>query len=209
MSDKKVDEMIVDLNKYKLEDYWIRIEETPENEVINQYQFLYEFVFVKEGVLHVENKNHQILNFFSGGDVINQQIFGVTASKKLNFICDEKTSLVYINREYFLNFATNNPAYMKWFLDATERNNKNLYNEIIKYDYPTKERIVHALQYLCNKLRMEKIEGFQRIPFYMDNEKIANYVGVSCKEFTKILPILISKQLLEKRNEGLYVKNVD
>ncbi|MBC1528679.1 Crp/Fnr family transcriptional regulator, partial [Listeria seeligeri] len=84
MSDKKVDEMIVDLNKYKLEDYWIRIEETSENEVINQYQFLYEFVFVKEGVLHVENKNHQILNFFSDGDVINQQIFGVTASKKLN-----------------------------------------------------------------------------------------------------------------------------
>ncbi len=148
-------------------------------------------------------------NISTDGDVINQQIFGVTASKKLNFICDEKTSLVYINREYFLNFATNNPAYMKWFLDATERNNKNLYNEIIKYDYPTKERIVHALQYLCNKLRMEKIEGFQRIPFYMDNEKIANYVGVSCKEFTKILPILISKQLLEKRNEGLYVKNVD
>ncbi|MBF2643095.1 hypothetical protein [Listeria seeligeri] len=55
-------------------------------------------------------------------------------------------------------------------------------------------------------MKVESEEGFQPIPTYMDNEKIANYAGVFVKELYEALSVLIKKNLLEKRHNVLYVK---
>lgn len=135
--------MIRDLNKNKLEKNWIRCEKLSKK--IDTETFQDEFIIITKGILHVENKKFHILHFFSNGDIINHQVAIISGENELRLICDTEVSLIYIDREFFFNYATNKPSYMEWLLEATLVNNKNLYNELIKYDLSAEDRIVYNL----------------------------------------------------------------
>ncbi|AIS60272.1 cyclic nucleotide-binding domain-containing protein [Listeria ivanovii] len=207
MYDTEVKEMVDDLEFNKLEDAWIRTLNFTANEQILHKQFIDEFIIVKEGVLHIENNGYQILRFFTSGDIINQQIAVISEDKELQIICDTDVSVVFINREYFLNFASNKTSYLKWLLNATLTNNKNLYKELFKNDLPEEERIVTSLKMLCDKLKVESESGLQKIPSYLNKTKIAKYAGVFRKELNEDISVLIRKELLDQRRGALYVKN--
>ncbi|MBC8922223.1 Crp/Fnr family transcriptional regulator, partial [Escherichia coli] len=110
---------------------------------------------------------------------------------ELRLVCDTDVSLIFIDREYFLNYATNKPSYMEWLLEETLINNKNLYNELIKYDLSAEERIVYALQYLCDKLEIESENGYQQIPKYINKIKMAKYGKIST---VKIALLMLEKE---------------
>ncbi|EEP7574803.1 Crp/Fnr family transcriptional regulator, partial [Listeria monocytogenes] len=74
MFNEKVKEMIRELDKYKLQDKWVRFEKFSKNKKIDSETFQDEFIIITNGILHVENKIFQILHFFSNGDIINQQV---------------------------------------------------------------------------------------------------------------------------------------
>lgn len=63
--------MIRELDKYKLQDKWVRFEKLSKNKKIDSETFQDEFIIITNGILHVENKIFQILHFFSNGDIIN------------------------------------------------------------------------------------------------------------------------------------------
>ncbi|EFS02247.1 nucleotide-binding domain-containing protein [Listeria seeligeri FSL S4-171] len=154
----------------------------------------------------MENKKFQILHFFSNGDIINQQVASISGENELHLVCDTEVSLVFIDREYFLNYATNKPSYMEWLLEATLVNNKNLYNELIKYDLSAEERIVYALQYLCEKLEIESEDGYQQIPKYINKMKMAKYGKISRKLLNEKLLLLIDKEILKEKQGKFYIK---
>ncbi|MBC1515775.1 Crp/Fnr family transcriptional regulator [Listeria immobilis] len=207
MYDTEVKEMVDDLEFNKLEGAWIRTLNFTANEQILHKQFIDEFIIVKEGVLHIENNGYQILRFFTSGDIINQQIAVISEDKELQIICDTDVSVVFINREYFLNFASNKTSYLKWLLNATLTNNKNLYKELFKNDLPEEERIVTSLKMLCDKLKVESENGLQKIPSYLNKTQIAKYAGVFRKELNEDISVLIRKELLDQQRGALYVKN--
>ncbi|MBC6178925.1 Crp/Fnr family transcriptional regulator [Listeria welshimeri] len=198
--------MVQELNKYKLKDKWIRCEKLSKNKIIKGETFLDEFIIIANGILHVENKKFQILHFFSNGDIINQQVASISGENELHLVCDTEVSLVFIDREYFLNYATNKPSYMEWLLEATLVNNKNLYNELIKYDLSAEERIVYALQYLCEKLEIESEDGYQQIPKYINKMKMAKYGKISRKLLNEKLLLLIDKEVLKEKQGRFYIK---
>ncbi|KKD45882.1 cyclic nucleotide-binding domain-containing protein [Listeria seeligeri] len=206
MYNEKVKEMVQELNKYKLKDKWIRCEKLSKNKIIKGETFLDEFIIIANGILHVENKKFQILHFFSNGDIINQQVASISGENELHLVCDTEVSLVFIDREYFLNYATNKPSYMEWLLEATLVNNKNLYNELIKYDLSAEERIVYALQYLCEKLEIESEDGYQQIPKYINKMKMAKYGKISRKLLNEKLLLLIDKEILKEKQGKFYIK---
>ncbi|MBC1470291.1 Crp/Fnr family transcriptional regulator [Listeria seeligeri] len=206
MYNEKVKEMVQELNKYKLKDKWIRCEKLSKNKIIKGETFLDEFIIIANGILHVENKKFQILHFFSNGDIINQQVASISGENELHLVCDTEVSLVFIDREYFLNYATNKPSYMEWLLEATLVNNKNLYNELIKYDLSAEERIVYALQYLCEKLEIESEDGYQQIPKYINKMKMAKYGKISRKLLNEKLLVLIDKEVLKEKQGRFYIK---
>ncbi|WP_270996008.1 Crp/Fnr family transcriptional regulator [Listeria seeligeri] len=206
MYNEKVKEMVQELNKYKLKDKWIRCEKLSKNKIIKGETFLDEFIIIANGILHVENKKFQILHFFSNGDIINQQVASISGENELHLVCDTEVSLVFIDREYFLNYATNKPSYMEWLLEATLVNNKNLYNELIKYDLSAEERIVYALQYLCEKLEIENEDGYQQIPKYINKMKMAKYGKISRKLLNEKLLLLIDKEILKEKQGKFYIK---
>ncbi|MBC1755317.1 Crp/Fnr family transcriptional regulator [Listeria seeligeri] len=206
MYNEKVKEMVQELNKYKLKDKWIRCEKLSKNKIIKGETFLDEFIIIANGILHVENKKFQILHFFSNGDIINQQVASICGENELHLVCDTEVSLVFIDREYFLNYATNKPSYMEWLLEATLVNNKNLYNELIKYDLSAEERIVYALQYLCEKLEIESEDGYQQIPKYINKMKMAKYGKISRKLLNEKLLLLIDKEVLKEKQGRFYIK---
>lgn len=206
MYNEKVKGMVQELNKYKLKDKWIRCEKLSKNKNIKGETFLDEFIIIANGILHVENKKFQILHFFSNGDIINQQVASISGENELHLVCDTEVSLVFIDREYFLNYATNKPSYMEWLLEATLVNNKNLYNELIKYDLSAEERIVYALQYLCEKLEIESEDGYQQIPKYINKMKMAKYGKISRKLLNEKLLLLIDKEILKEKQGKFYIK---
>ncbi|MBC1342405.1 Crp/Fnr family transcriptional regulator [Listeria welshimeri] len=203
MFNENVKEMIRDLNKNKLEKNWIRCEKLSKNKKIDTETFQDEFIIITNGILHVENKKFHILHFFSNGDIINQQVAAISGENELSLICDTEVSLVYIDREFFLNYATNKPSYMEWLLEATLVNNKNLYNELIKYDLSAEDRIVYTLQYLCEKLEIESENGYQQIPKYINKIKMAKYGKISRKQLNEKIMLLLNKKIL-KENKGIY-----
>ncbi|MBC1484150.1 Crp/Fnr family transcriptional regulator [Listeria sp. FSL L7-1485] len=209
MYNEEVKEMVQELDKYKLKDKWIRYVKLSKNKIIKGETFLDEFIIITNGILHVENKKFQILHFFSNGDIINQQVAAISGENELHLVCDTDVSLVFVDREYFLNYATNKPSYMEWLLEATLVNNKNLYNELIKYDLSAEERIVYALQYLCEKLEIESIDGYQEIPKYINKMKMAKYGKISRKLLNEKLLLLIEKEVLKEKQGRFYIKKVE
>lgn len=209
MYNEKVKEMVQELDKYKLKDKWIRYVKLSKNKTIKGETFLDEFIIITNGILHVENKKFQILHFFSNGDIINQQVAAISGKNELHLVCDTDVSLVFVDREYFLNYAANKPSYMEWLLEATLVNNKNLYNELIKYDLSAEERIVYALQYLCEKLEIESKDGYQEIPKYINKMKMAKYGKISRKLLNEKLLLLIEKEVLKEKQGRLYIKKVE
>ncbi|HBM3991245.1 TPA: Crp/Fnr family transcriptional regulator, partial [Listeria innocua] len=107
---------------------------------------------------------------------------------------------------YFLNYATNKPSYMEWLLEETLINNKNLYNELIKYDLSAEERIVYALQYLCDKLEIESENGYQQIPKYINKIKMAKYGKISRKQLNEKIILLLGKKVLKEKKGRFYIK---
>lgn len=208
MFNENVKEMIRDLNKNKLEKNWIRFEKLPKNKKIDTETFQDEFIIITKGILHVENKKFHILHFFSNGDIINHQVAIISGENELRLICDTEVSLIYIDREFFLNYATNKPSYMEWLLEATLVNNKNLYNELIKYDLSAEDRIVYTLQYLCEKLEIESENGYQQIPKYINKIKMAKYGKISRKQLNKKISLLLNKKILKESKGTYYIKKV-
>ncbi len=202
----KTDEILKDLNTNKLDNSWINFEKLVKNSIIDGNRFLNEFIVVHDGIMHMENKNAQILHFFSKGDVINQQVSGLNLEKNLFLVCDTDVEMTFVNREYFLNFATNKPSYMEWLLEMTLLNNMNLYNELIKYDFSTEGRVVYTLQYLCEKLKTNQKNDYFIVPAFINKVKLAKYGNISRKQLDKILESLTKKELIRIEDKRFYVK---
>ncbi|EAF2131226.1 Crp/Fnr family transcriptional regulator, partial [Listeria monocytogenes] len=54
MFNEKVKEMIRELDKYKLQDKWVRFEKLSKNKKIDSETFQDEFIIITNGILHVE-----------------------------------------------------------------------------------------------------------------------------------------------------------
>lgn len=64
MFNEKVKEMIRELDKYKLQDKWVRFEKLSKNKKIDSETFQDEFIIITNGILHVENKKIPDTSFF-------------------------------------------------------------------------------------------------------------------------------------------------
>lgn len=56
--------MIRELDKYKLQDKWVRFEKLSKNKKIDSETFQDEFIIITNGILHVENKKIPDTSFF-------------------------------------------------------------------------------------------------------------------------------------------------
>lgn len=202
----EVREMVAELDRNKLDESWVRKERFARNEVIQNETFRKEFFIVARGVLHLENKNFRIIHFFFNGDVVNRQIAMINIEKELELVCDTEVLLIYVNREYFFDFATKKPLFLKWLLEETLYNNKKLYHELIKKELPIEKRIILSLQYICERSNEETDCESQQVPIYMNKMKIAKYAGVFCTELFEKWSLLINENVVEEKDGLLFIK---
>ncbi|MBC1418493.1 Crp/Fnr family transcriptional regulator [Listeria fleischmannii] len=206
MLKNKTSEILLDLNQNKADSDWVRIMSIPKTSSIPGKYFKEEFIIVLEGVLHLGNKNKQIILFFSEGDVINQQVSDLNITNKLELICDTDVKLAFVYREYFLNFATNKPSYLEWLLEMSLSNNLNLYNEIMKHDYSTEDRLMYSLRYLSKKLNISCEDGFCKLPPFINKVNLSKYSNLSRKYLDIMLDSLVQQNLIRIESKSIYVK---
>lgn len=197
--------ILEDLETNKLDDAWMNSQKLAKNSIINDDRFKNEFIIIHDGVLHLQNANTQIIHFFSKGDVINQQVSNLNLIEKLYLVCDTEVELTFINREYFFNFAVNKPSYLEWLLEMTLMNNLNLYNELIKYEFSTENKIVHTLQHLCIKLNTECQNNYLVVPPFINKYKLAKYSNISRTQLDKTLVSLNRKEMIKIENKTFHV----
>ncbi|WP_439443109.1 Crp/Fnr family transcriptional regulator [Listeria aquatica] len=197
---KKVDllKMIRDLDENKVSKSDVKFESIKQNEVLDVEKLTHHLLIIESGTLHLENKNFQILHFFSKENVIHQSPFELGLQDKLRLVTDTPVKIIFINREYFLNFAANKMSYMEWLLEAIMKNSSGLCFELMKYDLPTESRITYTMQKLCDKddVTVDN-RGFREMPRYMNKMKLAKYGGVSRKNLDLKLEILKEKKHVE------------
>lgn len=203
---KQTQSIIDDLEINKLDSSWIVSQKLVKNSIINDDRFKNEFIIIYDGILHMQNADTQIIHFFSRGDVINQQVSSLNLEEKLFLVCDTDVELAFINREYFFNFAVNKPSYMEWLLEKTLMNNLNLYNELIKYEFSTENKVIHTLQHLCNKLGAQRKNNYFVLPSFINKFKLAKYCNISRTQLNKTLDSLIQKEVIQIENKIICVK---
>ncbi len=199
--------IIKDLKRNQADSTWVRQMDLVKNTLISGKYFKNEFMIVMDGILHLENKNKQIILFFSKGDVINQLVSELSTNNNLQLVCDTDVTLTFVYREYFLNFATNKPSYLKWFLDMSLVNNMNLYDELIKYQYPSEERLLSSLKTLCEKLSISERNGYYQIPVFISKVTLSKYSNISRQQLDMLLATLIQKNVIKMEQRTLYFKS--
>ncbi|WP_088809159.1 MULTISPECIES: Crp/Fnr family transcriptional regulator [Listeria] len=207
MKNKETVKVIKDLEKNQAEPTWVRRMDLIKSTMISGKYFKEEFMIVIDGTMHLESRNKQIILFFSDGDVINQQVSELSIHNDLQLVCDTDVKVVFVYREYFLNFATNKPTYLKWFLDISLLNNMNLYNELIKYQYSSEERLMCSLKMICEKLNIKIEKGYYQIPSFINKITLSKYSHISRQQLDILLAALIKKREIKMDNRTLYIRN--
>lgn len=103
--------LIGELEHNTPEKVWIVREELNISEVFEIQKLEAHFILVLEGVLRMENEHQQILHYFRENNVIYQSPYELRVQNKLRLVAETPAHIVLLHREFFLNYATNQPAY--------------------------------------------------------------------------------------------------
>lgn len=187
---------------------WITIEKVNQKSVIDNRKLYSDFLIILEGTLHLENRNSQILHFFTNSHIIYHSPFDLGIENQLKIIANTDMEVAFVNREFFLNFAANKPSYMEWLLTSVLRNSSGLCFELMKHDLPTEPRITYTLQSFCDTLDLasDDEDEYVEIPSYLNKSKLANYGNVSRKNLNEKLDILEEKDRVKRTANKLYIR---
>ncbi|MBC2285444.1 Crp/Fnr family transcriptional regulator [Listeria booriae] len=188
---------------------WITIETVDKKTIIDNQKLYNDFLIILDGTLHLENKNSQILHFFTNSHIIYHSPFDLGIENQLRIIANTDMEVAFVNREFFLNFAANKPSYMEWLLTAVLRNSSGLCFELMKHDLPTEPRITYTLQSFCDTLDLQADddeEEYVEIPSYLNKSKLAHYGNVSRKNLNEKLDILEEKEEVKRADNKLYIR---
>lgn len=124
---------------------------------------------------------------------------------QLKLVCDQTAKIVFVDREYFLNFAANKASYMEWLLTSVLSNTSALCFELMKHDLPADERIVYTLQRLCQKTQPVAKEEYYEVPNFLNKTKMAQYGAMSRKNLYNKLEVLEESEQVKQKNEKVFV----
>ncbi|WP_255377786.1 MULTISPECIES: Crp/Fnr family transcriptional regulator [unclassified Listeria] len=199
--------MVEDLNQSKVYPSHVAFETIQRNQTLEIQKMDTHIVIILEGCFHLENKTFQILQFFVPGNVIHQSPYKMGVHDQLRLISDSETQVAFVNREFFLNFASNKIEYMEWLLNAVTENSSAFCFELMKFDLPTDKRIIYTLQTFCQKVEAPEINGYFEIPSFITKTMLSKYGGVSRKTLDKILINLVNQNLLKREDGNTFVKS--
>ncbi|MBA3926753.1 Crp/Fnr family transcriptional regulator [Listeria rustica] len=160
----------------------VRIIDYLEKEILPTHLLANNIIFVKHGVLHTEVKVDNefcIFNFIQSGEVFYPNHLDEIEERQVVVDCD--TTLIILNYEFFLNYATMKPPYMKWLLEKT-----NLHLQKVLYE-STKQKdqdaIMMNLDYIHDILEQEGQDSDMALFDLFTKRKLASYCGVSRSTF--------------------------
>lgn len=165
--------LIGELEHNTPEKVWIVREELNISEVFEIQKLEAHFILVLEGVLRMENEHQQILHYFRENNVIYQSPYELRVQNKLRLVAETPAHIVLLHREFFLNYATNQPAYSEKLVRAIMDNAASFMFELMKNDLKSEDRLAYSLQQLCQSLELEVKNEFYLLPHYINKNKLA------------------------------------
>lgn len=147
--------LIGELEHNTPEKVWIVREELNISEVFEIQKLEAHFILVLEGVLRMENEHQQILHYFRENNVIYQSPYELRVQNKLRLVAETPAHIVLLHREFFFNYATNQPAYSEKLVRAIMDNAASFMFELMKNDLKSEDRLAYSLQQLCQSLELE------------------------------------------------------
>ncbi|MBC1756438.1 Crp/Fnr family transcriptional regulator [Listeria seeligeri] len=206
--EKQWEVILEDLERNKADNDWVTDETLLAGQTLENRHLLKHFLILEKGTLHLENQNSQILQFFTTGDIVFLSPYDMNVDTQLKLVCDQTAKIVFVDREYFLNFAANKASYMEWLLTSVLSNTSALCFELMKHDLPADERIVYTLQRLCKKTQPVAKEEYYEVPNFLNKTKMAQYGAMSRKNLYNKLEVLEESEQVKQKNEKVFVTSV-
>lgn len=206
--EKQWEVILEDLERNKADNDWVTDETLLAGQTLENRHLLKHFLILEKGTLHLENQNSQILQFFTTGDIVFLSPYDMNVDTQLKLVCDQTAKIVFVDREYFLNFAANKASYMEWLLTSVLSNTSALCFELMKHDLPADERIVYTLQRLCQKTQPVAKEEYYEVPNFLNKTKMAQYGAMSRKNLYNKLEVLEESEQVKQKNEKVFVTSV-
>ncbi|WP_271000993.1 Crp/Fnr family transcriptional regulator [Listeria seeligeri] len=200
--------ILEDLERNKADNDWVTDDTLLAGQTLENRHLLKHFLILEKGTLHLENQNSQILQFFTTGDIVFLSPYDMNVDTQLKLVCDQTAKIVFVDREYFLNFAANKVSYMEWLLTSVLSNTSALCFELMKHDLPADERIVYTLQRLCQKTQPVAKEEYYEVPNFLNKTKMAQYGAMSRKNLYNKLEVLEESEQVKQKNEKVFVTSV-
>ncbi|MBC1424185.1 Crp/Fnr family transcriptional regulator [Listeria seeligeri] len=200
--------ILEDLERNKADNDWVTDDTLLAGQTLENRHLLKHFLILEKGTLHLENQNSQILQFFTTGDIVFLSPYDMNVDTQLKLVCDQTAKIVFVDREYFLNFAANKASYMEWLLTSVLSNTSALCFELMKHDLPADERIVYTLQRLCKKTQPVAKEEYYEVPNFLNKTKMAQYGAMSRKNLYNKLEVLEESEQVKQKNEKVFVTSV-
>ncbi|MBC1487352.1 Crp/Fnr family transcriptional regulator [Listeria seeligeri] len=197
--------ILEDLERNKADNDWVTDDTLLAGQTLENRHLLKHFLILEKGTLHLENQNSQILQFFTTGDIVFLSPYDMNVDTQLKLVCDQTAKIVFVDREYFLNFAANKASYMEWLLTSVLSNTSALCFELMKHDLPADERIVYTLQRLCQKTQPVAKEEYYEVPNFLNKTKMAQYGAMSRKNLYNKLEVLEESEQVKQKNEKVFV----
>ncbi|MBC1579697.1 Crp/Fnr family transcriptional regulator [Listeria seeligeri] len=197
--------ILEDLERNKADNDWVTDDTLLAGQTLENRHLLKHFLILEKGTLHLENQNSQILQFFTTGDIVFLSPYDMNVDTQLKLVCDQTAKIVFVDREYFLNFAANKASYMEWLLTSVLSNTSALCFELMKHDLPADERIVYTLQRLCQKTQPVAKEEYYEVPNFLNKTKMAQYGAMSRKNLYNKLEVLEENEQVKQKNEKVFV----
>ncbi|EFS04367.1 nucleotide-binding domain-containing protein [Listeria seeligeri FSL S4-171] len=206
--EKQWEVILEDLERNKADNDWVTDDTLLAGQTLENRHLLKHFLILEKGTLHLENQNSQILQFFTTGDIVFLSPYDMNVDTQLKLVCDQTAKIVFVDREYFLNFAANKASYMEWLLTSVLSNTSALCFELMKHDLPADERIVYTLQRLCQKTQPVAKEEYYEVPNFLNKTKMAQYGAMSRKNLYNKLEVLEESEQVKQKNEKVFVTSV-
>ncbi|MBF2373834.1 Crp/Fnr family transcriptional regulator [Listeria seeligeri] len=203
--EKQWEVILEDLERNKADNDWVTDDTLLAGQTLENRHLLKHFLILEKGTLHLENQNSQILQFFTTGDIVFLSPYDMNVDTQLKLVCDQTAKIVFVDREYFLNFAANKASYMEWLLTSVLSNTSALCFELMKHDLPADERIVYTLQRLCQKTQPVAKEEYYEVPNFLNKTKMAQYGAMSRKNLYNKLEVLEESEQVKQKNEKVFV----
>ncbi|MBC2071099.1 Crp/Fnr family transcriptional regulator [Listeria seeligeri] len=203
--EKQWEVILEDLKRNKADNDWVTDDTLLAGQTLENRHLLKHFLILEKGTLHLENQNSQILQFFTTGDIVFLSPYDMNVDTQLKLVCDQTAKIVFVDREYFLNFAANKASYMEWLLTSVLSNTSALCFELMKHDLPADERIVYTLQRLCQKTQPVAKEEYYEVPNFLNKTKMAQYGAMSRKNLYNKLEVLEENEQVKQKNEKVFV----